>query len=224
MPPSEMLCACCAPGAEDPKDEVAAGATQAYATSSAAPAAAAVARSSGGAAPGSSAISFDLLLSDLESSEQIVYGEAFAQMDTAGAGSVPLDSIPLKVLVASNTSIDEAEIDTELLKVINFDEGGGCTLQNFLQVYRENAIATNVSIEEFLAASADGVVVSASDCRSRLLLLGQRKLEAQFNEDQWDRIFNTVMMDCDVVVNMEVWIAFCSKVARIVRLSKQARV
>lgn len=165
----------------------------------------------------------DDALSDLEAAEARVYGQAFEQIPGSSNGLLPLDSEELKNFLAVHTAIDQAELETELLKTGALDEGG-LAQGRFLQLLRENAVGDALAIEEFLGASGDGVGVPAVDCRSRLLLLAQRALDAAFAEDEWDRIFNTVMMDADVVVPLEQWIAYCKQTARIVRVMKLGQV
>lgn len=184
--------------------------------------AARTASASPAASSGGGVVGFDLILSDLDSAEQLAYGEAFAKLDTHHIGCVALDNAGLREFIKANSWICESDLDVELLKVGSLDDGG-LSLPNFLQLLRENALSDTVGIEAFLGASSDGVTITAQDCRSHLLMLAQRRLHAQFGEDQWDRIFNTVMMDADVVVPMEQWITYSNQVARIVRLARYAQ-
>lgn len=172
----------------------------------------------GGAGPG-----LDQVLSDLETVEGQVYGQAFQQIPGSSDNLLPLSSEELRNFLAVHTAIEQAELETELLKTGALDEGG-LSQDRFVQMLRDNAVADTSAIEEFLGASNDGVTLPSMDCRSRLLLMFQRQLDADFTEDQWDRTFNTVMMDADVVVPMEQWIAFCKQTARIVRVMKLGQV
>lgn len=163
--------------------------------------------------------SMDLVLSDLAAAEEFQYGQAFAGMDLLGSGVVAMDNPQLRSFVKANTAIDDAELDTELVKIVSWDEGG-IKHENFLKLLRENAIADTMAIEEFLGASSDGASLPAPDCRRKLQEIGLRKLNATFSQAQWDRVCNTVMMAADGVVSLEDWISYCNQVARIVRVSK----
>lgn len=220
-------CGCCStedPDATTELDTTTCGATvESTSPLTSVPAAASAARGATGlAATVLSTVSFDLVLSDLETAEQLAYSQAFNRFDTHGTGCVPMDHEGLREFLLSNSAIDIEELDTELLKAGSLDDGG-LRLDSFFVLLREHAIADTTAIEEFLGTSTDGVTASAQDCRNRLLLLGQRQLDAHFNEEQWDCIFNTVMMNADVVVPMEQFITYCNSTARIVRVAKCAK-
>jgi len=163
--------------------------------------------------------SLDVFIEDLEGSERRAYGEAFGKLDLHGAGAVPPDCAALRSLILENSALKEAELDVELLKVGSLDEGG-LSLPSLLQLLRDNAVADTAAIEEFLNSSSDGVTSTSVECRSRLLLVGESYLGAQFTEDQWDKILNAVMMDADVTIQLEQWLSYCNAVARIIRLVK----
>jgi len=163
-------------------------------------------------------VSFDLVLSDLESAEQLGYGTAFAKFGANAGGFLPLDCAAMRNFIIKQTVIGEDDIDIELLRTASLEDG--LSLANFLQILRENAIAEAAGIEEFVRMNSDGMTVPSQDCRSHLLLFAQRRLDANFDDDQWDRIFNVVLMDADITVTMEQWITFCKHIARIVRLFK----
>lgn len=162
---------------------------------------------------------FDLLVSDIDGAEQVSYGEVFATLDENGSGILAWDSAPLRSFVVANSAIEEGNLDEELLRVSSMEDGG-LSQSNFLRLLREHAVSDATALEEFLGMAQDSDVVPAQDCRDRLLLVAQRHLNANmFTEDQWDRIFNTVMLDADVVVPMERWIGYCKHVARICRVA-----
>eukprot|EP00416_Gambierdiscus_australes_P043256 CAMPEP_0171101296 /NCGR_PEP_ID=MMETSP0766_2-20121228/54549_1 /TAXON_ID=439317 /ORGANISM="Gambierdiscus australes, Strain CAWD 149" /LENGTH=230 /DNA_ID=CAMNT_0011561311 /DNA_START=67 /DNA_END=759 /DNA_ORIENTATION=+ len=168
---------------------------------------------------GDNGVTFDLLLSDLEAAEEAVYGKVFVHLPGGTNGLVKLDCEELRSLVVLHTSVEETELETELLKTGALDDGG-LSSSRFVHFMRNNAVAETLAIEEFLGMSKDGVTVSAQDCRSRLQQVGQRKLAADFPEARWDRLLNVVMTDADIVVPMEVWITFCKQTARTIRVAK----
>lgn len=165
-------------------------------------------------------VSFDFILSDLEAAEQVAYGEAFSTC-ASGKDTATMDVLPLREFILNNSFITTDELDPHLLQVAS--EEGALTVDGFLHVLRENAVSDTGTIEQFLGMATNGETVAAEECRSGLLLFCQRQMNANFSEEKWDRIFNTVMWDADVTVSMEKWIFYCKVVARIVRLAQYAR-
>jgi len=168
-------------------------------------------------------VSFDYILSDLEGAEQVAYGEAFA-ICAGGKSTAQMDNTSLREFVINNSAINADDLDPCLLQVAS--EENEITADGFLHVLRENAVLDTTTIETFLGmtSSGSGETVAAEECRSGLLLFSQRQMSANFSEDKWDRIFNTVMWDADVTVPMEKWIFYCKVVCRIIRLSQYCHV
>jgi hypothetical protein len=168
----------------------------------------------------SATITFDYILSDLEGAEQVAYGEAFS-ICAGGKQVSPMDCVPMREFILNNTCITADDLDPHLLQVAT--EETTITVDGFLHVIRENAVSDTSTIEQFLGMSQNGETVAAEECRSGLLVYSQRDLGANFAEEKWDRIFNTVMWDADVTVSMEKWRFYCKVVARIIRLSTYAK-
>mmetsp|Transcript_134963 Transcript_134963/g.233484 ORF Transcript_134963/g.233484 Transcript_134963/m.233484 type:complete len:270 (+) Transcript_134963:1-810(+) len=166
-------------------------------------------------------ITFEQILSDLEAAEQAGYGEAFTSC-AGGKSTAQMDCVPLREFILAHSAIGPDELDPELLRVAN-DEGA-FNMDGFLHVIRENAVSDTACIEQFLGVSSNGETVAAEECRSSLLIFSQQHLQASFSEEQWDRVFNTVMWDSGVQVSMEKYIGYCKIVARVVRLAQYARV
>merc|ERR1719492_311990 len=112
-----MLCACCAPAAED-SGELRAGATQPYGAQTADPTRPANSRSSSSGARGrarggrTTGVTFDMVLTDLEAAEQKVYSQAFAQLPGGSSGLVPLDKEELRSFLQANSAVEVTELDT----------------------------------------------------------------------------------------------------------------
>mmetsp|Transcript_118291 Transcript_118291/g.252587 ORF Transcript_118291/g.252587 Transcript_118291/m.252587 type:complete len:223 (-) Transcript_118291:78-746(-) len=218
----KQSCFCCAPSEDtDQKTELQAGAQTSYGQQQADPMSSLIGSLGGRGNVQMPAIRFDLLISDLEAAEEKVYGEVFKPWDQSRSGIVPMDNHDLRGYLASNSDIEATEIDTELLKHGSLDEGG-VSLFNFIQLMRDCCVSDTSSIEDFLAMGGESQSVPAEDCRSRLMIMGQRKFGATFNEDQWDRIFNIVMRDASVTVTMDQWTVYCKQVARICRAGVNA--
>jgi hypothetical protein len=165
-------------------------------------------------------VSFDYILSDLESAEEVAYGEAFS-ICAGGKQIAPMDCVPMREFILTHTCIAPDDLDPHLLQVAT-DENT-LTVDGFLHVIRENAVSETSTIEQFLGMSQNGETIAAQECRSGLLVYSQRDLGANFSEEKWDRIFNTVMWDADITVQMDKWMFYCKVVSRIIRLSSYAK-
>lgn len=180
-----------------------------------------LARAHGGQSSGSApAISFELILADLESAEQVTYSEAFGSFGPDGSGMLGLDNEKLRRFILDNTAVSLDDLEIELLKA-----APECELnqQGFLKVLRENAVAEAQALEQFLGMSQDGERCPAEECRNGLLLFATDRLGANLSEDRWEKVFNAVMLDADVTITMEQWVTYCKRVARVVRLARYAR-
>lgn len=167
-------------------------------------------------------ISVDDILSNLEPSEEFLYGQAFSAFPGGARGSVPLDSAPMRDFVCTNTAIPMDDIDLELLKICQNPEEG-LTQHGFLHLLREFSAADGECLEQFLGMSSDSETLASEECRSALLMFATQKLHANFGDDQWDRIFNVVMWDAGTKVGMEQWMKYCKHTGRIVRLLRYAQ-
>jgi hypothetical protein len=165
-------------------------------------------------------VTFDFILSDLESAEQVAYGEAFTSC-TGGGSTAQMDNVSLRSFILNNSIIAPDDLDPHLIQVA--DDSDAITVDGFLHVLRENAVSDTATIEQFLGMASNQETVAAEECRSGLLLFSQRTVGAQLSEEKWDRVFNTVMWDADVTVSLEKWIFYCKVVARIIRLSVYCR-
>jgi hypothetical protein len=165
-------------------------------------------------------VTFDFILSDLEGAEQAAYGEAFS-LCADGAATAQMDNTSMREFVMNNSIITVDDLDPHLIQVAT--EETTITMDGFLHVLRENAVSDTATIEQFLGVASNGETLPAEECRSGLLLFSQRQMNANFSEEKWDRVFNTVMWDADVTVSMEKWIFYCKVVARIIRLALYCR-
>eukprot|EP00747_Dinoflagellata_sp_TGD_P169355 gnl/TRDRNA2_/TRDRNA2_198153_c0_seq1.p1 gnl/TRDRNA2_/TRDRNA2_198153_c0~~gnl/TRDRNA2_/TRDRNA2_198153_c0_seq1.p1 ORF type:complete len:279 (-),score=30.71 gnl/TRDRNA2_/TRDRNA2_198153_c0_seq1:23-859(-) len=205
-----------APGRQATEDDYAPAPAPDYSSQAPAPPPAPVA--------GGPVVSLDLVLSDLESAEQMAYEQAFASFSGKSCNTpVPLDCAALRDFVCSNSAVSIEDLDLELIRAGASLDDNTVSLEAFLLLLRENAVPEAVAIGQFLGLSGNGESMAAEECRSGLLLFGQRELSARFSEEQWDRILTTAMMEADITIMMEGWITCCKRVARVVRLSRYAR-
>jgi len=173
------------------------------------------------ASPSRREVSADDVLSNLDGSEEVLYGEAFASFPGGLNGFVGLDSTAMRDFICTNSAISMDDIDLELLKVASPDEG--LSREGFLLLLRDFSISDGDSISHFMGLSADGESLVSEECRSGLLLFAQQKLMTNFSDDRWECIFNTVMWDAGVSVSMEQWLGYCKFTGRIVRLLRYAQ-
>jgi hypothetical protein len=162
-------------------------------------------------------VTVDGILSDLERSEEFVYGNVFASFPGGQNGSVTLDTSALRDFVCTNTAITMDDLDMELLKKTP-DPEHGMSLHDFLELLREFSVGDGDCLEQFLGMSADGETLASEECRSGLLMFATQKLHANFGDERWDRVFNVVMLDAGTKVGMEQWMKYCKHTARLVRI------
>jgi hypothetical protein len=164
----------------------------------------------------------DDILSNLEGSEEVLYGEAFSMFPGGRNGFVGLDSAAMRDFICTNSAVSMEDIDMELLKVASPDEG--ITRDAFLHMLREFPVPEGESISHFLGLSSDGESLAAEECRTGLLLFAQQKLSSNFSDDRWDCILNTVMWDAGMRVMMDQWLSYCKLTGRMVRVLRYAQV
>lgn len=166
-------------------------------------------------------ITYEEITSNLEDSEEMVYGEAFSMFLGGQNGYVGLDSAAMRDFVSANSRISTDDIDLELLKVASPDEG--LSRNTFLALLREFPIVEASSIAQFLNLSANGEDMGSEECRTGLLMFGQDNIASDIGQQEWERILDTVMSDAGVIVKMDQWIVYCKLMGRVVRLSRYAR-
>lgn len=167
-------------------------------------------------------VTVDDILSNLEGAEEILYGGAFAKLAGQRMHTIGLDAPAMRDFVCTNSALSMENIDVELLRVSSPDEG--LSREWFLVLLREFTISDSDSITHFLGISADGETLLAEECRSGLLFFAQQKLSANFSDDRWECILNSVMWDADITVKMEQWMKYCTIMSRMVRLMRYAQV
>lgn len=164
----------------------------------------------------------DDILSNLEGSEEVLYGKAFEMFPGGRNGFVGLDVAAMRDFICTNSTISMQDVDVELLKVTSPDEG--LTRESFLHLLRECSISEGEGISQFLGLSADGESLASEECRSGLMLFEQQMVSITLPDDRWECILNTVMWDAGMSVTMEQWLTYCKLTGRMVRLLRYAQV
>jgi len=167
-------------------------------------------------------VTADDILSNLDGSAEVLYTEAFAMFPGGLNGFVGLDCAAMRDFLCTNSAIGMDDIDLELLKVASPDEG--LSRDGFLHLLREFSVSDGDAISQFMGLSSDGESLAAEECRSGLLLFAQQHLHANYPDDKWERIFNTVMWDANASVSMEQFLGYTKLTGRIVRLMRYAQV
>lgn len=134
------------------------------------------------------------------------------------------DDAQLRDFIITHSSVTVGEVDIELLKIASLNDNLSVDKAGFLQILRDNSINEGDALQEFMALAADGENVPAEDCRTGLLNMIQQKLNTNFSDTRSEKIFDSVMVDAELTVPMEQWIAYCKKVGRIVRLARYAQI
>jgi len=166
-------------------------------------------------------VSADDILSNLEGSEEVLYGDAFSSFPGGATSFVTLDCLPMRDFLVTNSCISMDDLDLELLKVAQTDDG--LSRDGFLQLLREFAVSDSDSLGQFMGLSSNGESLAAEECRSGLLLFCQQKLSTNFSDDRWECVFNAVLWDAGITVDMEKWCIYCKTTARMVRLLRYAQ-
>merc|ERR1711862_61886 len=112
------------------------------------------------------------VVSNLEDSEYVVYGQAFSMLANGESGCVALDSTALREFILSNTAVTMEDIDIELLKVASPDEG--LSREGFLDLIREFQVSEADSPSHFMDLTGNGESMASEECRTGLLLFGQQ--------------------------------------------------
>jgi len=170
---------------------------------------------------GRGGVDLEILVFDLESGETQVYGEAFRRI--APSGHAEPDNQALRHYLLSNSSlISDDNLDTEILKIASESDSFGIDESGFIKLLREHPLE-NEALSQFMGLSEDGDTIGSGDCRSGLLSLMKDVLNADFDDNQWDLIFDSVMQEAGLTVTMQQYIEFARRVARIIRVSRASR-
>lgn len=172
----------------------------------------------GGGAATATAPTLDVetVVSRLEESEALVYGACF---ETIACQSMTLETnnVAMRDFVMKYTAITADEVDTQIIKRANH-ENFTVDRAAFVQIITENAINEGESLAEFLGLALDQETMPSDTCRTGLRAMCHKmQLECPL-EDDYERIFDNVMQDAGLTVNMEEWLRYAARVARCVRL------
>lgn len=168
-------------------------------------------------------VTADDILSNLEGSEDVMYGNVFATFPGGLNGKVGLDCMAMRDFICTNSSVSMDDIDMELIKVAGQDDMM-LSRDGFLHLLRDFSVSDSDVISHFMGLSADSESLSSEECRSGLLLFAQQKLHASYSDDRWECIFNIVMWDAGVTVSMEQFMNYSKQTGRIARLLRFAQV
>jgi len=168
-------------------------------------------------------VSADDILSNLEGSEDVMYGNVFATFPGGLNGKVGLDCMAMRDFICTNSAVSMEDIDMELIKVAGQDDMM-MSREGFLHLLRDFSVSDSDVISHFMGLSADSESLSSEECRSGLLLFAQEKLHASYSDERWECIFNTVMWDAGVTVSMEQFMNYAKQTGRIARLLRFAQV
>lgn len=163
-------------------------------------------------------ITHENIISNLDDSEEMVYGEAFSMLLGGHNGYVALDSAAMREFITNNSVISTGDIDFELLKIASPEEG--LSRDAFLTLLREFPIVEADSISQFLNLSVNSEDLSSEECRTGLLMFAQENVASNGSQQEWESILDTVMSDAGVVVKMDQWITYCKIMSRILWLSR----
>lgn len=166
----------------------------------------------GGGFGGGAGLTEDMILSDLASSEEKAYMEAFNTFN--GGQPVPLDNAGLRSFLSDNASCDDIEI--ALLQAM--DDTMNIQLYTFLELLRNNSLSETQIIGTFTQLSSDGTQLAAEETRNGLVMLCSSMMQQNFTDNRWDGILNMVMMDAGQTVDSEQWMRYGKTVARFIRL------
>merc|ERR1719512_628526 len=72
--------------------------------------------------------------------------------------------------------------------------------------------------------NAGGETMDCSEARTQLLLLGQTLLgvDAEWNEQLWDKVLDAALRDAELEMDMEAWVGRCAMFTRYVLAVNQA--
>jgi len=185
--------------------------------------------SGGGGNASSDGITFDMVVNDLEKAETLAYGTAFASFGAAD-GKVPIDSVPLRQFLETNSGCPYEELDTVLLSAASSNPEGEAmhiTESQFIGILRQTALPEAMVLEKFMnLTGGESEVVPCEECRTALFFL-KNDLGAQatsVREDRWEAVMDAAMSSAEPTVSMEAFRNFCFKEARIANVVHLAKV
>lgn len=163
-------------------------------------------------------ITMDLVLSDLETAESIVYGEVFMNLDDAQNGLVPLDHALLPDLLQARTAIEEGEMD-QVLQMKAKKVGGKevIDVDAFCAILREHAVS-EMQVTNHFFSLGDGEAIGSEECRNGLHIFVATQLQLDIPQARWDRVLDASLIYVEAQVDLEQWTELAKRVSRIVRL------
>lgn len=163
-------------------------------------------------------ITMDLILSDLETAESIVYGEVFANLDDAHSGHVPLDHMLLPEYLQTRTALEGTEMDQVLLSKAKKVEGQDVIdVDSFCAICREHAVS-EMQVTGHFFSLGDGDAIGSEECRNGLHIFVATQLGLDIPQARWDRVLDAAMVYVEAQVSLEQWTELSKRVARMVRL------
>jgi len=166
-------------------------------------------------------ISLETLLSDLEAAELQTYSHVWIEI-AGDAGSMPLDSQPLRSILLEKTCIPPEELDTTLILAA---PDLVLTLTGFLHLLRENTLADAAALQQFVEAqfveaSPNGEAVPAAALSRNLPEFLSGQLGIRLRQESWNVIVAATFSDAVEFLDVEQWLMRCKKAARVARLMK----
>jgi len=162
-------------------------------------------------------VDFEMILSDLEKSEELTLCQAFATFDENGTGGIPMDHHGLRDYLVENSALTFDDLDLELIKETSKTETFELSLEGFVSIMRDQACSESEAIQSFMGLSGGEDQIPAPDCRTGLQVFGSEKLAGGqlLDELTWERVLDSLMWNADTpMVSLENWITYTKRLAR----------
>jgi len=189
-----------------------------------------LARKASGAGPrpaGGDPTFLNLLVSNLEKLEELVYRETFSTFDMDDSGLVPLSDGDLHCFVLANSAIGVDGLDGALLchAATTPASAWGLDLPGFLRLLREHALPADTAVQYFNDATRPGGGAPAiTDCGGNLRRFAAQHMGgvalAEFSQGEQDMIFEATLQGGAARLTLDEWVSCCKRIARIIRVAR----
>lgn len=163
-------------------------------------------------------VTLEMVFGDLLRAEEVAYRPAF-EVFAGGSQHASASDEMVRDFICGYSTLTRENYEERLVQDGHADECGNIPREGFINIMREYSIREEDIIEHFGRVTNDNTEpLTSPDCRTALLFLCQQSLGCDFTEDRWERMFDTVMWDAEILIDLEQWRSYSKNIARMVRV------
>lgn len=160
----------------------------------------------------------NLMLTDLDMWEDIIYGDAFDEI-SCHADSVALNNMQVRVYILRNSTLTEDEIDVQLVSVAPQLR---LTRENFVKLLRSHAGCDRIAINHFMVMSNNGETMDIEACRLSLIDLAEVTFGVHLGPEHLEYFLEDAINKHSSALGLADWLCCHRRMSRAIRLARHA--